>query len=118
VTAEELLLGRRPGVDLNAEIDVLANRAGYFTRVVIEAVLLARFGSLVVDETVTVLVIVVFFAMTVTLMLIGLVAPLGIVPRLQLTVPDAPTTGVTQLPWLGVADKNVDWEERTSLRRT
>ena len=70
----------------------------YFTRVVIEAALLAEFVSTVVVETVTELVIVPFLASTLTLKLIVLLAPLAIVPRLQLMVPDAPIAGVTQLP--------------------
>ena len=70
----------------------------YFTRVVIEAALLAEFVSTVVVETVTELVIVPFLESTLTLKLIVLLAPLAIVPRLQLMVPDAPIAGVTQLP--------------------
>ena len=83
-----------------------------------EAALLAEFVSTVVVETVTELVIVPFFASTVTLKVIVLLPPLAIVPRLQLIVPDAPIAGVTQLPWLVVADKNVDCGDKRSLRRT
>ncbi len=68
---------------------------------VIEAVLLARLGSLVLADTVAVLVIVFFFAITVTMTWVVLEAPLATEPRLQLIVPLAPGTGVMQLPWLG-----------------
>ncbi len=85
------------------------------TRDVIEAVLLARFGSAVADEIVTVFVIEFFFAITVTTIWIGWLAWLASEPRLQLTTPDAPFTGVTQEPWLIVADTNVLCDDRASL---
>ena len=70
----------------------------HLTRVMIEAVLLARLGSLVVDETVTELVIDVFFAITVTTISVVLWAVLASDPIEQLSVPDAPLTGATHVP--------------------
>src|SRR5204863_7444343 len=78
-------------------------RDGYLSRVVIDAVLLARFGSAVAAETVTVFVIEVFLAITVTTIWTGLLAPLAREARLQLTTPDAPGLGVTQMPPVIVA---------------
>src|SRR5260221_10118128 len=78
----------------------------YLIRVVMAAVLLARFGSAVAAETVTVLVIELLFAITVTTIWIGWLDPLPSEARLQLTTPEAPTFGRTQLPRPIVADTN------------
>jgi hypothetical protein len=71
---------------------------GYFTRLVMDAPLLARFGSAVAAGTLTVLVIELFFAITVTRIWIGWLAALASELRLQLTTPKRLSRGQYRNP--------------------
>lgn len=67
--------------------------------------MLAVFGSLVVDDTEAVFVIVVFLDGGPTTIVAITVAPLWIVPRVQLTIRFAGWVKL-QLPWVAVAAPN------------
>jgi hypothetical protein len=66
---------------------------------------LLPFGSFVVDDTAAVFVIVVFFDGGPTTIVAVTVAPLGIVPRVQVTIRFAGWVKL-QLPWVAVAEPN------------
>ncbi len=81
---------------------VTARSATGLTVVVALAELLARLVSIAVEATLAVFVIEPWFC-GVTLIETVALAPLSIVPREHVTVPDA----CEQLPWDGVAESNV-----------
>ena len=73
----------------------------------IVALLLVVFGSTELPLTLTLAVLVIFPATVgVTTIVTVAVVPLAILPRLQVTVPVWPASGVLQLPWVDVAETN------------
>lgn len=80
-------------------------------------VLLAVFGSLVVDETEAVFVIVVFFDGGVTTIVTVTVPSLGIVPRLQVTILFAGWLRL-HIPWVALAIPNAVFFGSWSLNVT
>jgi hypothetical protein len=85
--------------------------------VVALAVLLAVFGSDVVDDTEAVFVIVVFFDGGVTVIVAVTVPPLGIVPRLHVTILFAGCAKL-HVPWVAVAVPNAVFFGSSSLTAT
>src|SRR5919198_2677182 len=83
---------------------------GGMTVVVADAVLLAVFGSVTELDTVAVFVRVPVWVGTTTISTVA-VAPLPIVPRLQVTV-----AVPEQVPWLGVVELYVTFAGRVSVR--
>jgi hypothetical protein len=87
------------------------------TSVVALAELLAVFGSVVVEDTDAVFVIVVFFDGGVTLIVTVTVDPLPIVPRLQVTILFVGCVKL-QFPWVAVAEPNAVFLGSWSLTET